>query len=196
MFSLIQGLIQWLFSKNELHVLMLGLDNAGKTTLLEQGKQAFRKTGSHGGGAIPLDRIPPTVGLNIARMDIGSNRILVWDLGGLASLRSIWTKYYDDSHAIIFVVDSSSRLDEAKVALHTLLETPALEHIPFMLCVNKQDLKNVLSPTDVDLELSFSDTCTRQERPHRTQALSALMGRGVEETFRWVAEAAALVMRQ
>lgn len=53
---------------------------------------------------IPLDKIPPTVGLNIGRMDINNCRVIFWDLGGQARLRSIWDNYYAEAHGLMFVI--------------------------------------------------------------------------------------------
>lgn len=78
MFSLISNLFQWLFSKSEVHILVLGLDAAGKTTFLEHAKSLLKARTSPNN----LDRIAPTVGLNIARIDIGHTRVILWDLGG------------------------------------------------------------------------------------------------------------------
>lgn len=79
MFSLISNLFQWLFSKSEVHILVLGLDGAGKTTFLEHAKSLLKTRHPPSN----LDRIPPTVGLNIARIDISNTRVILWDLGGL-----------------------------------------------------------------------------------------------------------------
>ena len=126
-----------LFSKTEVQILILGLDHAGKTTLLEQMKGIFQRT-----NGIPLDKIPPTVGLNIGRMDINNCRVIFWDLGGQARLRSIWDNYYAEAHGLMFVVDAAdpTRFEEAKRALDSLLCHPELAGIPVLLCANKQDL--------------------------------------------------------
>ncbi|CAM9316709.1 unnamed protein product, partial [Ectocarpus sp. 8 AP-2014] len=81
-FSLIAGLIRYLFSKTEVNVLILGLDYAGKTTLLEQMKGIFKKV-----QGIPPSKIPPTVGLNVGKMDVGGCKLTFWDLGGQVRLR-------------------------------------------------------------------------------------------------------------
>ena len=143
MFSLIAGLLKWLFSKAEVHILILGVDHAGKTTLLEQMKGVFRKV--EAGKGIPLEKIPPTVGLNIGRMDVGSSRAIFWDLGGQSSLRSIWDKYYSEAHGLMYVVDSAdaARFEEAKAALDALLCHPHLSGIPLLFFANKQDLSDV-----------------------------------------------------
>jgi ADP-ribosylation factor related protein 1 len=92
---------------------MIGLDGAGKSTILERIKYIFKKDGGGGGdgsGAITADKekeillglskITPTVGLNIGRLEIRGANVIVWDLGGDAGLRGIWDKYYADAHAV------------------------------------------------------------------------------------------------
>lgn len=103
MFSLLYGFWEYIVRKEELRVLILGLDKAGKTNLLERLKTLY--TGSPG---LDQDKILPTVGLNVGHLDINKNQLLLWDLGGQAGLRSIWDKYYADTHGVIFVVDSTA----------------------------------------------------------------------------------------
>jgi len=102
MFTLLYGFWQYFFSKTEYYLLILGLDNAGKTALLEQIKVIFNQNQ-------PFDhhRLVPTVGLNIGRIEVDRCKLIFWDLGGQWSLRSIWDKYYEECHALIFVVDST-----------------------------------------------------------------------------------------
>jgi ADP-ribosylation factor related protein 1 len=197
MFSLLASLFKWLFSRQELHILILGLDHAGKTTLLEQSKILFKLQGN-GPGKVPLDRIPPTVGLNIARLDIGSLLVLVWDLGGQTSLRQIWQRYYAEAQGLVFVVDASSpaRFAEAKLALDGLCGHPDLRGIPFLLLANKQDLvagsADAARLVDEAMGFSFSQT---QRRPLHVQAISALSGRGVLDAMQWIASHAQVVER-
>jgi len=197
MFSLLLSLFKWLFSREEVHLLILGLDGAGKTTLLERSKMLYKKVGSSPGN-IPLDRIPPTVGLNIARLDVGSMLVLVWDLGGQASLRSIWQRYYTEAQGLVFVVDASDqpRLAEAKAALETLVNHPDLSGIPFLLLANKTDLLGGAdAATIVDAALNFTSSQSKR-RPCKVCAASALSGRGVEEAMNWIAAQANGVERK
>mmetsp|Transcript_17826 Transcript_17826/g.21649 ORF Transcript_17826/g.21649 Transcript_17826/m.21649 type:complete len:245 (+) Transcript_17826:207-941(+) len=147
MFSLLAGFFKWLFSKTEVQILILGLDHAGKTTLLEQMKGFFQRI-----DGIPLDRIPPTVGLNIGRMDINNCRVIFWDLGGQARLRSIWDNYYAEAHGLLFVLDAADeqRFAEAKEAMNSLLCHPDLTGIPMLVCANKQDLHNAKTAEEID----------------------------------------------
>ena len=116
MFSLLYGFWQALFRKVEFHILILGLDRAGKTSLLEQLKGIF--TGME---PLPPGKIPPTVGLNIGRMQIKGRKVLFWDLGGQTGLRAIWEKYYAEAHGLVYVVDAAEpeRFDESRGVLQT-----------------------------------------------------------------------------
>ncbi|KAF0698961.1 Aste57867_10452 [Aphanomyces stellatus] len=165
MISLFWGLWEYLFSKAEVHLLIIGLDYAGKTTLLEQLKGMFGKK-----AGIPLDKIPPTVGLNIAKVDISRTNVIFWDLGGQERLRAIWSKYYSESHGIVFVVDSTdaARLDEAKTALDTMLANPELADAPLLVLANKKDLAAAKDTSDLTSRLgldSIASTHTWTIRP-------------------------------
>lgn len=88
MFSLFYGLWKYLFKKEHYFVLILGLDNAGKTTFLEQTKIKFNRNYK----GVNLNKITTTVGLNIGRIDYKNIVINFWDLGGQQELQSLWDK--------------------------------------------------------------------------------------------------------
>jgi ADP-ribosylation factor related protein 1 len=98
------------------NILILGLDNAGKSTLLEMIKSLYSTT------LFQPENIQPTIGQNIGRITVGETVKLVlafWDLGGQEGLRNIWEEYYRESDALIFVVDATDRgrIEECKNAL-------------------------------------------------------------------------------
>ncbi|KAG4182357.1 hypothetical protein ERO13_A09G040865v2 [Gossypium hirsutum] len=137
MFSLFYGLWKYLFSKTEFHVLILGIDKAGKTTLLEKLKSVYSNL-----AGVPPDRIVPTVGLNIGRIGVSNTKFVFWDLGGQPGLRSIWEKYYEEAHAVIFVIDAAcpSRFEDSKSALEKVLRHEDLQGAPLLILANKQKL--------------------------------------------------------
>ena len=135
MFSLFYGLYKYLFSKTEFHVLILGIDKAGKTTLLEKLKSVYSNL-----EGLPPDRIVPTVGLNIGRVEVLNTKLVFWDLGGQPGLRSIWEKYYEEAHAVVFVIDAAcpSRFEDSKSALEKVLRHEDLQGAPLLILANKQ----------------------------------------------------------
>ncbi|GBG32724.1 ADP-ribosylation factor-related protein 1 [Hondaea fermentalgiana] len=185
MFSLLSGFFKWLFSKTEVQILIIGLDHAGKTTLLEQMKGIFHKSANQ----IPLDKIPPTVGLNIGRMDINNCRVIFWDLGGQIALRSIWDKYYSEAHGLIFVLDSADtdRFEEAKAAMESLVDHPELTGVPLLVCANKQDLPTAKEFEDIDAYFQITDDAAKHA------ASSAAKNSGSSHTSASNAEAGALL---
>lgn len=94
--------------KPEYSVLLLGLDNAGKTTLLSQIKAHYqpRPNGTPNPGPNPSKTVP-TVGQNVANVSLPDMQLKIWDVGGQISMRGLWQSYYTSCHAIIFVVDST-----------------------------------------------------------------------------------------
>ncbi|OZJ03876.1 hypothetical protein BZG36_03962, partial [Bifiguratus adelaidae] len=124
MYTLLSGAYKYLTRQEEYYLIILGLDNAGKTTLLERIKAIYL-----GVPGLPPDKIAPTVGLNIGKIVINRKRLNFWDLGGQSDLRSIWTKYYAECHGIIFVVDATdrNRIEECKQTFEQLITDDSIE---------------------------------------------------------------------
>ncbi|XP_075757078.1 ADP-ribosylation factor-related protein 1 isoform X2 [Pelodiscus sinensis] len=139
MYTLLSGLYKYMFRRDEYCILILGLDNAGKTTFLEQTKIRFNRNYK----GMSLSKITTTVGLNIGTIDVGKARLMFWDLGGQDELQSLWDKYYAESHGIIYVIDSTDeeRLSESKRAFEKVVISEALEGVPILVLANKQDVE-------------------------------------------------------
>ncbi|KIW70304.1 hypothetical protein PV04_02589 [Phialophora macrospora] len=124
MYHLARSLYLYATSKPEYSILLLGLDNAGKTTLLTQIKALFNTTVDPANGAVgeapastTAGNTVPTVGQNVATISLPDMYLKIWDVGGQMSLRRLWTSYFKSCHAVVFVVDStdlgSGEIEEA-----------------------------------------------------------------------------------
>ncbi|KAH6694172.1 ADP-ribosylation factor [Plectosphaerella plurivora] len=102
MYHLAKSLYMLATSKEEFSVILLGLDNAGKTTFHEQVKSLFLE--SH---PDPKLKTVPTVGQNVSTIEFPDMYLKIWDVGGQLSLRKLWQSYYASAHAIVFILDST-----------------------------------------------------------------------------------------
>jgi len=181
MFSLAYGFYEYVTQREELRVLVLGLDGAGKTCALERLKGALTPAG---GGAppppLPARQVVPTVGLNTARAELSGARLVLWDLGGAPGLRSIWDRYLDDAHALAFVVDASAggraRLGEARAALAALLASADLAAAPLAVLASKQDAAGAMPAADVARALGLPPGGERPEGARLEGLVSASGG--------------------
>lgn len=176
MYTLLSGLYSTLTAKQDYYITILGLDNAGKTTFL-QAAQDFRKRGT-----------VPTVGLNIGQLAIDSRtRLKFWDLGGQTELQSLWEKYYDEAHAIIFVVDSTDRdrIQAVREALESVLINDKVDGLPILMLANKQDMPDALSVSDIQ-EIFNKIAELLSARDSKVLSISALEGTGVKEALDWL----------
>ena len=121
-------------------MLILGLDNAGKTQILY-----CMKLGE------AIQNTMPTMGFNIEEITYKNLTFKAWDLGGQTRFRQMWHHYYEGCDAVIFVIDSNDRdrFKEAKNELHALLDQESLRNTPFLIFANKQDLPQAAEITEI-----------------------------------------------
>ncbi|KAL5507377.1 ARL3 [Sanghuangporus vaninii] len=146
MYHLLKGLHEYLTQKEEFSIIILGLDGAGKTTFLEKVKSIY--TGAPG---LSPDQIGPTVGQNMGKITLPSTVLQFFDLGGQTGIRNIWPKYYDDCHAVVFIIDAADRerLNEGWEVFDSVLSSPQILHVPLLLLANKQDAPESLSVEEI-----------------------------------------------
>ena len=143
------GLLTWLRklkrTETEARLLVLGLDNSGKTTILKKLSEE------------EIQHVAPTQGFNIKSLSHGDFKLNVWDIGGQKSIRPYWRNYFDSTDALIYVIDSSDRrrMEETGVELNQLLDEEKLAGIPLLIFANKQDLLNALSAQEITTGLNL-----------------------------------------
>ena len=135
MFGWFKDLLQrfGFFNKNA-DILLLGLDNSGKTTLLHMLKSGSFVTKE------------PTDFPRFDSVKVGNITFNTHDLGGHERGRDVWHQYYDKVDAVVFLIDSADeeRFEEAKAVVEDLLRNPALSTKPFLFLANKSDLKTAV----------------------------------------------------
>ncbi|KAM4602220.1 ADP-ribosylation factor-like protein 11 [Polymixia lowei] len=169
-----------ILSGNTIHhppqVILMGLDSAGKSTLL-----ARLLTGQ-------VMDTSPTVGFNVGTLDLDKNTALtVWDVGGQSSMRPNWRFYLEGCKALVFVVDSSdvTRMPEAQKVLKKVLGDENVRGVPLMVLANKKDLPNSMTIREVSRHLELA---SYQDRAWEIQACSARNGLGLQQAFLSVAK--------
>jgi ADP-ribosylation factor-like protein 8 len=166
-----------LFHEKELELCVVGLENAGKTTLLN-----LLSTGQ----PAPHDTPMPTIGLNVVTFArAGGVKMKCWDVGGQEQYRSEWTRYAKGSDVLVFVVDVADRaqLPQAKHELHRLLEDPDLAKTPLLVCANKIDIEPHASESELISALNL-DYIT--EQPWVVFPISALRGTNIDKVMAWL----------
>lgn len=162
-------------SPREAAILMLGLDNAGKTSILKKMSDE------------EITNIMPTQGFNIKSITQQGFKLNVWDIGGQRAIRPYWRHYFDKSDVLIYVVDSADkrRLEEAGAEFEQLLEEDKLAGVPLLVFANKQDLVGALTDSAVAEALRLHNL---RDRAWRVQPCSAKTGSGLGEGIQWMLE--------
>uniref|UniRef100_K3X431 ADP-ribosylation factor-like protein 2 n=1 Tax=Globisporangium ultimum (strain ATCC 200006 / CBS 805.95 / DAOM BR144) TaxID=431595 RepID=K3X431_GLOUD len=161
--------------EKEIRVLMLGLDNAGKTTILKKfmGQD--------------ITEISPTLGFDIQTLEYKNFKLNVWDVGGQQTIRSYWRNYFEQTDGLVWVVDSADRrrLDDCKRELKQLLTQEKLAGATLLIFANKQDLPGALTASEIAdyLELRSEQFVNRH---WNIVACSAVTGAGLLEGIDWL----------
>eukprot|EP00892_Ulva_mutabilis_P001758 jgi/Ulvmu1/11583/UM079_0027.1 len=160
---------------SQARLLILGLDNSGKTTIV--------KTLSNE----DIQTVMPTQGFNVKTLQKDGIRLDVWDIGGQNAIRPWWRNYFDRTDALIYVVDSfdRKRLEEAGNELELLLEDMRLQHVPLLVFANKQDLAGALEPSEIADGLSLF---SQRTRAWQIEGCSAKDGIGLDHGMNWIVQ--------
>jgi small GTP-binding protein len=162
-----------MFCKREMRSLMLGLDGAGKTTILYQLKLGEVVT------------TIPTIGFNVECVEFGNLSFTLWDVGGQDKIRPLWRHYYQNTQFVVFVVDStdSCRFPDARKVLLSFQDEPDLRDVFLLVFANKQDVTNAVPVLQVALELGLSEW--RKDNWY-IQGCSAETGAGLYDGLTWM----------
>lgn len=178
--SFLTSLLQSLgLSNKKGNLLLLGLDNAGKTTLLHK-----LSTGD-------LRPFPPT---DRPRQDSFVTNtglsFVAWDVGGHEAVRHMWEDFIgNEVNAVLFLIDASDhdRLEEAAYELDALINEQVLENIPIALMFNKCDLETALSNEEICKVIDYENLeKTQGQHKIRIFRISVLKGEGYQDAFRWI----------
>ncbi|KAK3953340.1 ADP-ribosylation factor family-domain-containing protein [Pseudoneurospora amorphoporcata] len=171
--SWLSSLSNLFWTKKEIRILILGLDNAGKTTLLYRLKIGEVVT------------TIPTIGFNVESVTYKNLNFNVWDLGGQTSIRPYWRCYYANTAAVIFVVDSTDmeRLQTASDELAAMLNEEELKDAALLVFANKQDQPGAKGAADISQALRLGEL---RDRNWSIMACSAVDGTGINEGMDWL----------
>merc|ERR1711935_412892 len=169
----ISSLFGRLFAKKQMRILMVGLDAAGKTTILYKLKLGEIVT------------TIPTIGFNVETVEYKNISFTWGDVGGQDKIRPLWRHYYQNTQGLIFVVDSNDkdRVGEAHDELHRMLSEDELREAIVLVFANKQDLPNAMSVAEVTDKLGLHSL---RNRKWYIQATCATSGEGLFEGLDWL----------
>jgi len=162
-----------LLGKKEMRILMVGLDAAGKTTILYKLKLGEIVT------------TIPTIGFNVETVEYKNISFTVWDVGGQDKIRPLWRHYFQNTQGIIFVVDSNDRerVSEAREELQRMLNEDELRDALLLVFANKQDLPNAMPAPEITDKLGLHGL---RQRTWYIQAACATSGDGLYEGLDWL----------
>mmetsp|Transcript_21908 Transcript_21908/g.36677 ORF Transcript_21908/g.36677 Transcript_21908/m.36677 type:complete len:187 (-) Transcript_21908:973-1533(-) len=173
-FKMISNAVGW--SKKG-RVLVIGLDNSGKTTLIHHMKPKKATT----------TEITPTVGFQVEEFSKNNINFTVYDMSGQGRYRSLWEHYYSEVEAIIFVLDSTDRLRMcvAKEELEQLLSHPEIgsSRAPIVFFANKRDVAGSMGPEECTEELGLDRI---RDRGWSIWPSNALSGEGINDGIEWL----------
>ncbi|MCJ1463259.1 hypothetical protein MMC07_001865 [Pseudocyphellaria aurata] len=160
----------------EMRILMLGLDNAGKTTIV---KQIMNED---------VNDVSPTLGFIIKTVDHEGYKLNIWDVGGQDTLRSYWRNYFEKTDALIWVVDATDRrrIDDCRAELAGLLLEERLMGASLLVFANKTDIEDCMANSEIQQGLQLDLIKTHKWTIVRCSARTR--GEELREGLAWVVQ--------
>jgi len=163
-------------AKSKMRILMVGLDAAGKTTILYKLKLG------------EVVSTIPTIGFNVETVEYKNISFTVWDVGGQDKIRPLWRHYYNNTDGLIFVVDSNDvdRADDARLELTRMMNEEEMRNAVLLVFANKQDLPNAMSTEMMQDKLDLNQF---RGRTWYVQPAVGTTGDGLYEGLEWLSAA-------
>ena len=161
-------------SRNKFKIILLGIQNAGKTTIL------YRLSIGE------FVNTTPTIGSNVEEINYNNVKLQAWDLGGQESTRSVWDVYFVNTDAIIYVIDTHDETyDDSKTQFYKLLSNETLKNAVILIYANKQDLPGAKSVAEI---IQIYELDTIKDHIWHIQPCSAQTGEGLITGMKWLSD--------
>ncbi|XP_032784164.1 ADP-ribosylation factor-like protein 6 isoform X1 [Daphnia magna] len=177
--------LTWLkIKKKQANVLIVGLDNSGKSTVVQHLQSRGKRS----------EVTVPTIGFNVEKFQNAGLTLTAFDMSGQSKYRPLWERYYNDCHGVIFVIDSSDtmRMAVACNELQLMIQHPEMVKnrsttlgVPILILANKSDLDSAIPIGQIRAELRLDDIETH---PIHLEASNALTGVGLHAGLQWLSE--------
>jgi len=163
------------FYTKKLDIVVIGLENSGKTTLL-----------SALADGQPTETVP-TIGLNVKVFKKGSVNMKCWDIGGQAQYRSEWSRYANGCDVVLYVVDAAApqKMATAKRELHKLLDDGSIGSTPLLVLANKIDIEPHVGETELIERMQLNYV---MDTPWMVLPISALQMTNMDQVIEWLTE--------
>ncbi|KAF1986445.1 ARF/SAR superfamily [Aulographum hederae CBS 113979] len=170
----VSKMLEKIFGNKEMRLLMLGLDAAGKTTILYNLKLEQDVT------------TIPTVGFNVETVTYKNTKFNVWDVGGQDKIRPLWRHYFSGTQGLVFVVDSNDRdrMEEAQIELKRIIQDREMKDALLLVFANKQDVPGAMRPDELSRKLKLDEIA--KNHLWKVEPSCATTGEGIFEGLEWL----------
>jgi len=158
----------------KMKILLLGLENVGKTTIMNKISQD-----------ITIEE--QSSGILIETVENKYMKFISWDLGGCDRIRLFWKRFFPGTQGIIFVIDPSNKepMEEAKHKLDFLLQSEELKDAPLLVLVNKKDLRTEMNIDEIKQKLELGNI---KDREWKILGICAITEKGLDDGFNWLSK--------
>ncbi|KAJ4454613.1 putative ADP-ribosylation factor; Arf family Arf6 [Paratrimastix pyriformis] len=168
--------------KKKTTILMLGLDNAGKSSIVQRLL--------HMSAGAPLPETIPTVGYDLREVRFKKLLFKIWDIGGQLETRPVWRHYFSGMKGLVYVVDAAAeqRFNETTQVLSRVICDPQLSGVPLLVLANKSDLPGAKDSGTLCSLLNLPELGLQNRLNWHIDACSAKTGAGLESAFGWLSD--------